>query len=294
MILVAGSTGFLGSEICRRLVADEQPVRALVRPTSDPGAISRLKELGAETVEGDLRDRASLEAACRGATAVVSTVTTTRSRQPGDSIEATDQQGQINLVDAARTAEVRRFSYVSYSGGIVGNDPLTTAKRSVEMRLRDSGMTYTILRPTYFMEVWLSPALGFDFANARATIYGSGHNAISWISLADVAEFAVRTLTERAGENTTLELGGPEALSPLDVVRVFEAVGGKQFELQHVPEDALQSQQRSATDSLDRAFAALMLAYARGDSILMDATLRRFPVRLKSVREYASSSLVPT
>jgi uncharacterized protein YbjT (DUF2867 family) len=294
MILVAGSTGFLGTEICRRLAAAEQPIRALVRPTSDPAAVARLKELGAETVEGDLRDRTSLEAACRGATAVVSTVTTTRSRQPGDSIEATDQQGQLNLVDAARAADVRRFSYVSYSGGIIGDDPLTTAKRSVEMRLRDSGMTYTILRPTFFMEFWLSPALGFDFAHGQATIYGSGHNAISWISMADVAKFAVTTLSARAAEDATLELGGPEALSPLDVVRIFEGAGGRQFDVQYVPEDALRSQQQAATDSLGRAFAALMLTYARGDAIVMDATLRRFPVQLRSVREYASSTLVPT
>jgi NADH dehydrogenase len=294
MILVVGSTGFLGTEICRRLAADDQPVRALVRRTSDPAAVSRLKELGVETVEGDLRDRTSLEAACRSATAVVSTATTTRSRQPGDSIEATDQQGQLNLVEAARAAGVSRFSYVSYSGGITGADPLTTAKRSVERRLRDSGMTYTILRPTFFMEFWLSPTLGFDFANARATIYGTGRDAISWISLGDVAEFAVRTLNDPAGADATLELGGPEALSPMDVVRIFEEVGGKQFELQHVPEDALQAQQQSATDSLSRAFAALMLAYARGDSIAMDAMLQRYPVRLKSVREYANSSLVPT
>src|SRR5262249_18896473 len=52
------------------------------------------------TVVGDVRDRHSLDVACRGARTVVSTITTTRSRQPGDSIEATDESGQVNLVDA--------------------------------------------------------------------------------------------------------------------------------------------------------------------------------------------------
>jgi uncharacterized protein YbjT (DUF2867 family) len=288
MILVAGATGFLGTRICRSLTAADRPVRGLVRRTSDPDAVAHLRELGVEIVEGDLKNRASLDDACRGATAVVSTATSTRSRQPGDSIEATDQQGQLDLVDAARAAGVRRFLYVSYSGGITGNDPLTVAKRSVEQRLRESGMPYTILRPTYFMEAWLSPAFGFDFQNARATIYGSGTNATSWISLGDVAEFAALALNDPAAENDTLELGGPEALTPLEVVHIFEEIEGRQFEVQHVPEDALRAQRQSATDSLQAAFAALMLVYACGDQIPMEKTLRRYAVRLRSVREYAN------
>ena len=49
--------------------------------------------------------------------------------------------------------------------------PLSAAKRAAEERLKASGMTYTIVRANYFMEVWLSPALGFDYPNARARIY---------------------------------------------------------------------------------------------------------------------------
>jgi uncharacterized protein YbjT (DUF2867 family) len=68
--------------------------------------------------------------------------------------------------------------------------PLQTAKRDVEQHLKESGLDYTILRPTFFMDVWLSEALGFD-ANAQAQIYGSGRNKISSISYHDVARFAV-------------------------------------------------------------------------------------------------------
>ena len=55
-------------------------------------------------------------------------------------------------------------------------------------------MTYTILRPTYFMDVWLGPALGFDVAGGRATVYGSGQARVSWIALGDVAQFAVEAV----------------------------------------------------------------------------------------------------
>lgn len=287
MILVAGSTGFLGREICRRLASRGHTVRGLVRSTSDPAAVAQLHEWGVETVVGDLKDRASLAEVCRGVSAVVSTVTATRTRQEGDSIESADQQGQLDLVDAAREAGVRRFVYVSFSGQIGTDDPLTRAKRAVEDAVLRSGMVYTILRPSVFMEVWLSPVLGFDYANARATVYGSGDAKISWISLGDVAEFAVRALESPAAENAVLELGGPEALSPREVVRIFEEASGRSFEVQLVPEEALRAQQAAATDSLQQAFAALMLACALGDPIHMEETLRAYPVPLLSVRDYA-------
>jgi uncharacterized protein YbjT (DUF2867 family) len=291
LILVVGSTGYLGGEICRRLAAAGERVRGLVRSTSDPSAVKQLQDAGIETVVGDLRDRASLDVAVRGVDMVISTATTTRSRQADETIESTDQQGQLNLVEAADEAGVERYIYVSYSGQLGDDDPLTVAKRTVERKVRESGMTYTILRPSFFMEAWLSPVFGFDYSNARATIYGRGESKISWISLGDVAEFAVRAVDDPKAENAVLELGGPEALSPLEVVRIFEEVGGKPCQVQHVSEEALRAQKQAATDSMSRAFAGLMLAYAGGDPIPMADTLREFPVRLRSVREYASEAV---
>src|SRR2546426_8668333 len=138
-------------------------------------------------------------------------------------------------------------------------------------------MTYTILRPTFFTEVWLSPALGFDAPNAKAQIYGGGQNQISWISFQDVAQFAVAALDNDQARNAVIELGGPEALSPLDVVRLAEQVTRQRFAVQHVPEEALRAQHAAATDPLQQSFAALMLYYARGGVIDMQATLRAFP-----------------
>lgn len=291
MNLVVGATGFLGSEICRCLIEKGKTARGLVRPTSDPAAVERLQALGVDTVEGDLKDPASLEAACQGIHTVLSTATSTRSRQQGDSVEATDGQGQLNLIEAARKAGVSRFVYVSYSSHIGKDDPLTKAKRTTEQQLQQSGMTYTILRPSYFMEVWLSPAVGFDYPNAKATIYGTGQNKISWISLSDVATFAAESMDHPAAKNAILELGGPEALSPLEVVRMFEEVGGRPFEVQHVSEEELRAQQAAATDSMQQTFAALQLAYAGGDEIPMEETLRQYPLPLTSVRAYASRVL---
>ena len=288
MILVAGATGYVGGEACRRLAAAGKPVRALVRPTADQGRIAPLRAAGVEAVTGDLKDRASLDAACRGVRAVVSTAAAIASRQPGDSFQTVDLDGQRSLIDAARAAGAEHVVFVSVGTQIPTDDnPLVSAKRQVEDYLKRSGITYTILRPTNFMEVWLSPMLGFDPMNGRARIYGDGRNKRSWISLGDVAEFAVRALDAPAARNATIELGGPEALSPLQVVRTFEETTGRQIQVEHIPEVALRGQRDAATNPMDKTFASLMLATAGSDEIDMRRTLEDFPIRLRTVREYA-------
>ena len=290
MILVAGATGMLGSEIVRQLRAQNKEVRALVRKTSDPAKVARLKELGATTVEGDLTDAASLAPACTGIETVITTVTTTLSQTPGDTIPSVDHAGQLNLVDAAVNAGISHYVYTSYS--INPDSPLTTAKRTVERRVMDSGMSYTILRPTYFMEIWLSPIVGFDYLNGKATLYGDGKNPISWISLVDVAHFAAMAVDSPVARNTILELGGPDKLTPNEVVRIFEERGGQPITVEYVPVEALREQQASTTDPLQQSFTALMLAYTNGDPIEMGKTLEHFPVALTSVHDYAKRTLV--
>src|SRR6185503_10243695 len=109
--LLVGATGLLGPDICQRLTAAGHHVRALIRPTSDAGKRAALAGLGVELVEGDLKDPASLARACTGVQAVISTASSTRSRQSGDSIESVDQQGQSALVEAARQAGVDHFVF---------------------------------------------------------------------------------------------------------------------------------------------------------------------------------------
>lgn len=286
MNLIVGATGLLGSEICR-LAAKGKPVKALVRSTADQVKVDKLKSFGVALIQGDLKDRSSLDAACQGVTAVISTATSTLSRQPGDSIQTVDLEGQLSLVDAAKAAGVERFIFISFRNDSNSQYPLTVAKRTVERHLQESGLTYTVLQASYFMEVWLSPALGFDFSKAQARIYGSGHNKVSWTSFGDVAQFAVASLDNPTGRNVILEVGGPEALSPLEVVQIFEEVSGRRYTLEHVPEEVLQTQIAGAADPLQASFAGLMLQLAHGDAIDMSATLQAFPIQLTSVRNYA-------
>lgn len=263
-----------------------------MRDTSNPERVAHLRSIGVELALGDLKDPRSVEAACRGADAVISTATSTSSRQEGDSIESVDRQGQLTLIDAAETAGVRHFVLISFPNVAI-DFPLQSAKRAAEDRLRRGRMTYTILQPTFFIEVWLSPDQHFDAVNGTAQIYGSGQNKISWISFHDVAKFAVAALDDPRATNAVITLGGPEALSPLEVVRLAEQTAGKSVVVQHVPEEDLRRQHGAAMDSMQRSFAALMLYYANGDVIDMTDTVRLVPgEHLKSVHEHLLATIL--
>ncbi len=291
MKLVVGATGMVGSEICKRLAARGKQVRALVRSTADQAKVDNLRKSGVEIVPGDLRERALLEPACQGVTAVISTVSAMPfSYHPiENNIQQVDQEGLKKLIDVAKAAGVKHFVYTSFSGQIDLDFPLRNAKRKVEQYLKNSGLVYTILRPSYFMEAWLSPVVGFDAANAKVQLYGDGTNPVGYISYLDVAQFAVESLENPAARNVSLELGGPESISQLDAVKIFEQASGRKFEVQHVPEEALRSQQDAATDPMQQSFSGLMQCVAQGDPIDMKKTLQAFPIKLTSIREYAGS-----
>jgi NADH dehydrogenase len=288
MILVVGSTGFLGSSVVARLARAGHQVRALVRATSDPTKRDLLTTLGATLVEGDLKDPGSVQRACAGVDTVISTASATLSRGGGDNLETVDRQGQLNLVEAAEKAGVRHIIYVSFSGNNDQVFPLSEAKRSVEKRLKAGRAKYTIVRPSYFMEVWLSPMLGFDPAGGRVRIYGTGDQPISWIAVADVAAYIAGCVNNPAAENQVIELGGPEPSTYNAVTAMFEKALGRTVQREYVPEQALEGQFSSATDPMEKTFAALMLGAARGDPIDVRPALQKVPIELTTASSFVA------
>jgi len=219
--------------------------------------------------------------------AVISTASSTISRQAGDSIESVDAAGQMNLVNAAKAANVERFIFLSFRQVSGMSFPLGDAKREVEKAAMS--MNFTIVQASWFMEVWLSPALGFDYTNRTARIYGPGTSPVSWVSFRDVAEMCTLSLRSKKAERRTIEFGGPEAISLLEVVARFERIGGRSFTLDYVTEPKLRAQFEQATDSMQKSFAALMLGCVYGDAMDMAPIVDQFGIELTSVDEYARS-----
>src|SRR5215468_3624762 len=273
-VLVVGATGVLGMEICRQLAVAAKKVKGLVRTSSQKEKVNGLHELGVETVTGDMKDPQSLYQAFQNVDAIISTATSTISHQQGDSIETVDLAGQLNVAEAASASGVQRVVLISFPPypPMTPEFPLQSAKRAVEDRVKSKNFTYTILQPTYFMEIWLGPALGFDYVRAKAVIYGEGKNKISWIAIRDVARFAVASIENPAARNAVIQLGGPDDLS--------------------VSDEALRAQMAAAPDSLGKTFSGLMIGLNEVGTIDMKETLRNFPIQLTSVREYARQTIV--
>ena len=234
MILVVGSTGDLGRSMVAKLVAGGQQVRCLVRAGSDRSALPT----GGEPVEGDLTDAASLRAACEGVRAVVTGATAIGRRLSGaskQSIRQVDDEGMAALVEAAETAGVERFVYISYTGVELGTGmPLERAKMATERRLAASRMQTVIVRPDAFQEIHLGPMGRFDIAAGKVAVFGSGDNPHRWIATDDVAAL-VAAVTVEPDPPAVVEVGGPEALTRNEAIAVAERATGRKFKVQRVP-----------------------------------------------------------
>ena len=288
-VVVAGATGGLGSRISANLVGRDVAVRALVRPATTGAAVARLESAGIEVRRADLEDPASLPGALAGASCVVSTATSFPGDRRDDAIARVDHAGTIALIDAAEASgSVTRFVFVSFKP-VPRAFPLQSAKRAVERRLAASGLDVVVLRPGKFMDIWFSPLCGFDVRAAKATVFGAGDRPLTWIAARDVAEIAARAVLGEGPARGTFELGGPEALSQLEVVERFEAATGRRFTLEQVPEDELERRLDAALHPVDRSLFALMLESASGAVTPVSTTLAAFPIELTTVAEFAAA-----
>lgn len=236
MILVLGANGFLGRETVRQLLAAGQRVRASARV---PDTVADLKQLGAEVVHADLIDPESLASACNGIDAVFAAAHSLMGVGKYAS-HLVDGAGHRALIDAAKAAGVKHFVYTSARGASPEHpiDFLRT-KGGIEQYLARSGLDFTILRPTAFMEWHVHLLLGKSIIDSgRTTIFGSGNNPTNFIAVSDVAHFAVLALTDPQ-TSKLLEIGGADNVTKRQVVQMYERVLGRSASVRYVPVTAM-------------------------------------------------------
>jgi uncharacterized protein YbjT (DUF2867 family) len=117
------------------------------------------------------------------------------------------------------------------------------------------------------MEMWLGSPLGWELAAGTARVLGSGRQRVSWISARDVVAAVVACVDNPNAHGRTIELGGPDAVSPLEVVRLAESITGRDIAVEHVPVEVLEQQAREAAGTDASIFPSLMLCQTRGDEI---------------------------
>jgi uncharacterized protein YbjT (DUF2867 family) len=234
VFLVVGATGELGGRIVRILRADAHDVRCLVRPVSDDAG---LREVGASMVRGDLTDPPSLRAACEGVDTVIATAAAIARILAGartPTIRETDEIGMLALVEAAESAGVRRFVYISFPAEHAIGTPMERAKLAVEKRLGTSSMRTVILRSDGFQEIHLAPIGRFDMAAGKVSVIGRGDTRRRWIATDDVAALMAAVAVE-PDPPAILTFGGPEAMSKNEAIALAEQLTHRRMKVQRMP-----------------------------------------------------------
>lgn len=240
VVLVAGGSGFIGSHIVRRLVARGHQVVVMSR---HPERSKDRLPAGVSFRTGDVSDAASLSAAMTGVDVVVGAVQfpnhPVEKPAKGYTYVKVDGEGTTRLVQAARTAGVKRFVYIGGAGTREGQSaPWFQGKLMAEKAVRDSGIPYTIFRPSWVYgpdDRTLNRFATFARLLPFIPVIGNGRTRVQPVLVDDVAEAVALSIESEKAAGKVYEIGGPQELTMDEIIRTMLKVMGKQRPLVHHP-----------------------------------------------------------
>jgi len=228
-VLVTGATGFVGRSVVTQLLQAGHQVAALTR---DPNRTSMLPANGAAVVRGDILDRGSLVRACQGADAVIHLVAVIRESRRTQTFERANVDGTRTLMIAAADSGVSRVVYASTVGAV--DDPGLPYMRSrwqAEQLVADSGIPFSILRFSVAFgtgDEFINPLAAMVKALPVVPLPGDGSARFQPIAVGDVARCLVAALAPNVALGRTLDIGGPQYLTYVDLMKLAgEAVGSR-------------------------------------------------------------------
>lgn len=241
MILVAGAGGTLGRVLVPMLANAGLSVTAASRSPSRLDVPD-----GVRTIELDIRDHSSVAAAVAGADTVVCAVhgvaPPTRNNHPG----IVDALGVPTLITEAGRAGVRRFVFLSAHGASSDHPArFFRLKHDAERLVRSSSMGWAIIRPAAYMETHALLVMGEPARAGKAVpLIGPATTPLDWVAVGDVAETVAKEVT--SGENSTVEIFGPERMSRLEALAVLEEAGSIAAKRRHLPVPVARALSRGA------------------------------------------------
>ncbi len=246
MILVAGGTGFVGGGIVRELARRGKAVAVLTR---DAGrARSRFSGLDTEFRQGDVRDAEGLKSAMRDAEVVIGCAqfpgSPMENKRRGHTFEEIDAAGTERLVLAAKEAGVKRYIYLSGAGAAPdAGYHWFRAKWRAETAVRESGIPYVILRPSWIFgpeDVALNRFLGMSRFLPFVPMIGDGNRQrLQPVFVDDVGRAVAEAVDNPAAENQVLAIGGPAVLTMNEIVRTALRVAGRRRLLLSAPKGVM-------------------------------------------------------
>jgi uncharacterized protein YbjT (DUF2867 family) len=244
-ILVTGGTGFIGSYVCRELLArpEVDAGSRVLLMTRDPEG-KKHEDARVAYVAGDVRDAASLERATEGVDAVVHCVQfpnhPVENPSKGYTYLEIDAKGTERTVAACVKNGVRRIVYLSGAGVSPERpEPWFRAKVIAERAVRESGLEYVILRPSWVYgpeDKSLNRFVAFVRYLPVVPVIGDGKNRVQPVAIFDVARVAAAAVFNAEATNGVFELGGPEELTMDEIIgRVQKVLGTHRFLLHQPP-----------------------------------------------------------
>ena len=234
MILVAGGTGRLGTELIGRLVQRGESVRVLTR---DPRRAAHLPPV--DVVRGDVRDRTAVLSAVRDADAVVSAVHGFADWR--ESPASVDRDGNHHLIDAAAAAgaKVVLLSVV----GAAPDHPLELfrMKAAAESLLRDAVVPWTIVRAAAFRELYEELLRRTAGRSGRPLVFGSGRTPVPFASVSDVAAAVEHALADPGSAGQVVEVVGETMTFDELAARMERDLGPGARRPRHVPRGVLRA-----------------------------------------------------
>lgn len=293
-ILIVGGTGALGSEAAKLLVAKDWDVRVMTRQPQSEKA-KALQALGVEVVPGDLRDATSLTHACLGMDAVLAAAHSIFGRG-SEASKYVDLAGHIALIDIAQRAGVKHFVYTSAYDAAADHPSLFfRIKDEVSRYLQRSGLSYTILQPTAFMESHAHMMIGQPILEkGKVTLFGKGENPRNFVAAADVARFVLIAFEDGRAAGDTIVVGGPEEWTNMQVVDMYARLAGRQAQVSHIPLGVLRVMSavlRPFHPGLSQVMQTSIWHDITDQSCDMRHTLSKYPIEMTWLEDWVQDHL---